>query len=480
MPLNPFFLQGSKNEQFLVQDLINEQLKIYGVEIFYLPRKIFKTDNIIREVQSSKFDDSFAIEAYLNNFDGYNPNSDLMTKFGLRLTNEVSLTISKERFEEFITPFLEGITSGIKDGLITDYTFEDLVNRPKEGDLIYFPLGERLFEIKRVESEKPFYQLGKNYTYELSCELYEYENELIETSIDEVDNTVEDQGYITTVNLVGTAVTAIGIAGIGVTGMIGFISVVNDGSGYITAPSVEISPSPYGINAEAIAITTSKGGSKSIKEIRLTNPGNGYDPESPPLVILKGGGGTGAAVTFGIVTNGISTVFVSERGKGYSVEPEITFTGPHGIGGTSASGKVILNDATGVESVQFLNTGYYPIGIVDTPTVEFSGISTTGIGTYLYNEVVTGSLSGTTARVRNFKKRVDIDNVNPPIELQVSLNSGKFSAGEVVVGSISSARYVVDSYTDDSFEEPFDSNKEIESEADSLLDFTEGNPFGDY
>ena len=172
MALNPFFLQGSKNEQFLLQDVINEQLKIYGVEVFYLPRKIFKTDNIIREVQSSKFDDSFAIEAYLNNYEGYNPNSDLMTKFGLRLTNEVSLTISRERFEEFITPFLEGITSGIKDGLITDFTFEDLIQRPKEGDLIYFPLGERLFEIKRVESEKPFYQLGRNYVYELNCELY--------------------------------------------------------------------------------------------------------------------------------------------------------------------------------------------------------------------------------------------------------------------------------------------------------------------
>ena len=223
MALNPFFLQGSKTEQFLLQDVINEQLKIYGIDVYYLPRKIFKTDNIIREVQSSKFDDSFILEAYLNNYEGYNPNSDLMTKFGLRLTNEVSLTISRERFEEFVTPFLEGLSSGIKEGLITDYTFEDLISRPKEGDLIYFPLGERLFEIKRVESEKPFYQLGKNYVYELSCELYEYENELIDTSIDEVDNTVEDEGYITTVNLVGAALTASGTAVIGGTGMIGFI-----------------------------------------------------------------------------------------------------------------------------------------------------------------------------------------------------------------------------------------------------------------
>ena len=477
MALNPFFLQGSKTEQFLLQDVINEQLKIYGIDVYYLPRKIFKTDNIIREVQSSKFDDSFILEAYLNNYEGYNPNSDLMTKFGLRLTNEVSLTISRERFEEFITPFLEGISSGIKEGLITDYTFEDLVNRPKEGDLIYFPLGERLFEIKRVESEKPFYQLGKNYVYELSCELYEYENELIETSIDEVDNTVEDQGYITTVNLVGTAITASGTAVVGETGMLGFISLINDGFGYMTAPSVEISPPASGEQATAVAITTSRGGVKSLKEIRIKNPGSGYDANNPPLIILNGGGGAGAAVTFGIVDSGISTITMTNRGDGYAVAPTITFTGGIGVGGTTAIAKSIINDDGKIDSVQFTNVG---LGYTMAPTVAFSGISTTGVGTYLYNEIVTGSSSGTTARVRNFKKRVDIDNVNPPVELQVSLNSGKFNAGEVIVGSISSARYVVESYSDDSFEEPFDSNKEIESEALNLLDFAEDNPFGDY
>ena len=156
MALNPFFLQGSTNEQFLIQDLINEHLKIYGIEVYYLPRKIFKSDDIIREVQSSKFDDSFLIEAYLNNYEGYAPGVDIMSKFGINLKNEINLTISRERFEEFIAPFLEGISSGIRDGLITDYIFGDLVSRPKEGDLIYFPLGERLFEIKHVEFERPF------------------------------------------------------------------------------------------------------------------------------------------------------------------------------------------------------------------------------------------------------------------------------------------------------------------------------------
>ena len=95
------------------------------------------------------------LEAYINNYDGYAPDSDIMTKFGLRLKNEISLTISRERYEEFIAPFLEGIFR-IREGRITEYDFADLITRPKEGDLIYFPLGERLFEIKRVESEKPF------------------------------------------------------------------------------------------------------------------------------------------------------------------------------------------------------------------------------------------------------------------------------------------------------------------------------------
>ena len=475
MTLNSYFLQGSRNEQFLVQDLVNEQLKIFGIEVYYLPRKIFKSDDIIREVQSSKFDDSFLIEAYLNNEDGYAPGSDLMTKFGLRLKNEISITISRERYEEFIAPFLEGMTSGIKEGTITEYTFEDLITRPKEGDLVYFPLGERLFEIKRVESEKPFYQLGKNYVYELSCELYEYENELVDTTIEEVDNTVEDEGYITKLMLVGLGVTATGTALVGGSGMIGSIVMTNDGAGYTSTPTVNISQPPAGgVQATAVAITTTIGGLQSVKEVRLINPGSGYLPNDPPLITITGGNGNGAAVDFTIVDAGISGINMIETGRGYPSDPTVTFGGP-GIG-TTATGKVIIEQGF-VKQVQFTNTG---VGYTVTPTVTFSGISTTGIGTYLYNEEVTGSLSGTTARVRDFRKRTDLSAIYPPVELKVSLNSGVFSPGDVLVGSISNARYIVQSYSTDSFDEPFDSNEEIQNAAESILDFSEKNPFGEY
>ena len=477
MALNSYFLQGSKSEQFLLQDLVNEQLSIYGIEVYYLPRKIFKTDNIIKEVQSSKFDDSFLIEAYLNNYEGYNPNSDVLSKFGLRLTNEVSLTISRERYEEFIAPFLEGISSGIKEGAITEYTFEDLITRPKEGDLIYFPLGERLFEIKRVESEKPFYQLNKNYTYELSCELYEYENELLDTTIEEVDNTVEDEGYITQLNLVGTGITASGEAARGETGMIGFIDVVNDGSGYVSAPTVVISspPSLSGVQATAVAITTTVGGVNSVKKIIITNPGTLYDPDNPPLILLEGGGGEGAAVTFGIVNAGINTVNFTDSGRGYAYPPIIAFTGL--TTGTVAQAETVISGGKIVD-VRFTNTGS---GYQEANSaVSISGMSTTGIGTFIYNELVTGETSGVTARVKDFKRRTDLSPIYPPVELRVSLNSGTFYENEVIVGSISSARYLVESYSTDSYDDPYDANSDIETAGKSLLDFSEQNPFGEY
>jgi len=175
MALNPFFLQGSQSEQRLVQDLINEQLQIYGVEVTYIPRKFVRKQTIIKEVQSSAFDDNFLLEAYVNTYEGYGGQGDIMTKFGVSLRDELTLTISKERFEDFISPFLE-----------SDEDYE-LSTRPREGDIIFFPLGARLFEVKFVEHEKPFYQLGKGYVWECQCELFEYSDEDLDTGIAEID-----------------------------------------------------------------------------------------------------------------------------------------------------------------------------------------------------------------------------------------------------------------------------------------------------
>ena len=282
MALNPYFLQGSRQEQRLVQNLVNEHLKIYGQEVTYIPRKFVNQSSIIEEVQASKFDDNFAIEAYVDTYEGYQGAGDVLTKFGMSLRDEVTLTISKERFEEFISPFMEA-----DDDV-------ELSSRPREGDLVFFPLGQRLFEIKFVEHEEPFYQLGNTYVYKLKCELFEYEDEVIDTSIEAIDTQVADEGYIATLRLVGVGRTATAVASID-TGYIREIFLNNDGSGFTGTPTVAISTSPSGLigdNAAAVAITTTRANITSVEKILLTNAGANYT--SPPIITISGGGGTGA------------------------------------------------------------------------------------------------------------------------------------------------------------------------------------------
>lgn len=515
MALNPYFLQGSTGEQFLIQDLINEQLKIYGVEVYYLPRKIFRTDNIINEVQSSKFDDTFIIEAYINNYEGYSPGSDIMTKFGLNLKNEISLTISKERFEEFITPFLEGISSGIAEGRVTDYTFEDLISRPKEGDLVYFPLGERLFEIKRVESEKPFYQLGRNYTYELSCELYEYENEQIDTNIEEVDNVIEDEGYITTIVVGGTDTYKPASADVYLgKHYINEITIVDDGYGYnssSTANFIPNSDNTYSqsyrnalgdptlvreqsvfnvLNANAIPTTVTKFGVTSIDRIDLINAGAGYDGTAPQVVLS--GIGSGFKAVCSVETsdqNGVILVDVKNGGRGYTSAPNVNISQSPLYDSNSpdpslnASAVAVLNSSGEIAYVAITNSGKgysadtYPTITIDPP----NGVGV-GTGNYVFNEKVTGSISGATGIVKDFKynPRDVVNDIEENVSLRIALNTGSFIPGEIVVGSISSARYPVISHDLNSFEDAYDTNEEIEKEADSIIDFTESNPFGDF
>ena len=318
MALNPFFLQGSFGEQRLVQELINEQLKIYGVEVTYIPRKYVRKQTIIEEVQSSKFDDNFLLEAYVNTYDGYSGAGDLMTKFGVSLRDELTVTVSRERFEDFISPFLDDES---------DQEVE-VSGRPREGDLIYFPLGNRLFEVKFVEHENPFYQLGKNYVYELKCELFEYEDEVFDTSIDAIDTVLEDQGYILDLTMFSTGSGASATASVG-TGYIRKIFLDNDGSGFSSTPTVAITTAPSGgTDATAVAITTTRNNITSISEILLTNAGAGYT--QTPTVTISGGGGTGAAATCGIITahRGVISFAITNGGAGFTTAPPVSISVP--------------------------------------------------------------------------------------------------------------------------------------------------------
>ena len=458
MALNPFFLQGSYGEQRLVQELINEQLKIYGVEVTYIPRKYVRKQTIIEEIQSSTFDDNFLLEAYINNFDGYSGAGDIMTKFGVSIRDELSLTISKERFEDFIAVFLEDM----------DDDEIEVSTRPREGDLIYFPLGQRIFEVKFVEHENPFYQLGKNYVYELKCELFEYEDEVVDTSVEEITDVLEQTGYIVDLTLFSGGTTANASANVN-TGYIREIFLNDDGSGYTSTPTVAITTAPSGgTNATAVAITTTRNNVSSIKEILITNAGAGYT--IAPTITISGGGGTGAAATCGINTasRGVISIVVSGGGgAGYSTTPLVTVAGPSV--GTTATGRAVVSAAGTISNIYVIDPGQ---GYTSTPTVTIGAAATTGIGTFWRNEVVTGGSSGATARVKRWTKSTNT--------LQVGITSGTFYPGELITGAKSGAEYEINVSAANTTADKYKQNETIETEADNILDFTESNPFGNY
>jgi len=457
MALNPFFLQGSSSEQRLVQELINEQLKIYGVEVTYIPRKFVRKQTIIEEIQSSTFDDNFLLEAYINNFDGYSGAGDIMTKFGVSIRDELSLTISKERFEDFISVFLEDMD----DEEIT------VSSRPREGDLIYFPLGQRIFEVKFVEHEQPFYQLGKNYVYELKCELFEYEDEVIDTTVDEISEVLDQTGYIIDLRLFSGGSNANASVSIG-SSYVRQIFLNDDGSGYTSTPTITFSSPPTGFTtATAVAITTTRNSITSVKEILLTNAGSGYTVA--PTISITGGGGSGAAATCSINTtsNGIVSVNITGGGSGYAVAPTVTIAGPGA--GTTATATSVVGSAGTVTSIRITNPGD---GYTTTPSLTVGAASTTGIGTFWKNEVITGGTSGATARVKRWTSSTNI--------LQVGISSGTFYPGEIITGAKSGASYVVRVSAANTTIDKYSQNDQLEFEADNILDFTESNPFGNY
>ena len=461
--LNPFFLQGSKGEQGLVQDLVNEQLRMYGIECHYIPRKLMTSRTIMKEVTESRFDQAFPLEAYLMNIDGYAGQGDILTKFGVRVTDEATFVISKERFEEAVAPFLEQQED--------DY---ELSNRPKEGDLVFFPLGKRMFEIKFVEHERPFYQLQKNYVYQLQCELFEYEDEVIDTNVNAIDEVVQTEGYIARLILSGIGSTATANTTLNF-GAVQQIFLQNDGYGYLTAPTVSISTSP-GVDATAVAIMTSRSGigtAKSIDKILLINPGSGYI--GIPTVTVPG---TGIA-TAGITTLGsVGIVTITSGGSGYTTTPNVAITTAPS-GGTDATAEAVMVGGT-ISAIRISNAGS---GYTSAPTITIGAATSIGDGNYIFNETVqVSSNSSETARVKVW------DAGSRTLDVSI-LTKMEFQVGEKIKGLESGAEFVIlsvdydtpNDYPNSQYNaDQYNDNADFETEADAILDFSEGNPFGTF
>jgi hypothetical protein len=265
MPTNVYFSQGTRNEQYLVEDLIIESLRIYGQEFFYIPRTLVSKDEILGEDRLSQFKSSFPIEMYFENIDAFDGQGQFIQKFGLMVEQSATLVVARRRWEQMVGRYGQTI----------------IPSRPCEGDLIYFPLSKGLFEIKFVKHQDPFYQLGKLYVYKLQVELFQYASERIDTGVAEVD-------VFETLNTFTTNTTRSKY------GEVTAINMTSQGSGYTSAPQVLIQSST-GRGAEAVANLGTGATAGRVVSVTVTNPGTAY--QTPPIVSFIGGGGTNAAAT---------------------------------------------------------------------------------------------------------------------------------------------------------------------------------------
>ena len=171
MPTNVYFDTGTKPEQNLYEDLIIEQLRIYGQDCYYIPRNMVAEDKVFGEDSLSKFEDAYMLEMYVDNVDGYEGEKELMSKFGLDIQDDATFTVARRRWEQFVT---------VDNNIVVS-------SRPNEGDLVYWPKGSKLFEITFVDHDDPFYQVHNLPTYKLKCKTFEYASEELDTGIAAID-----------------------------------------------------------------------------------------------------------------------------------------------------------------------------------------------------------------------------------------------------------------------------------------------------
>jgi len=367
MPTSPYFptyYAGHSGEQGLVQDLVDEQIKLFGTDIYYIP-KIVLADSTLDEVRYTKYQEQFQVEMLLQNVMGFGDNAEFISKFGLRITDEVIFRVSTRRWDEEVAdhnPTLE------------------VDSRPNEGDLLYFPLTQDIYEIKFVGKEEPFYQFGKIQFYAITAEIYEVGSDDFDTGVAEIDSIEQ---------LVDNAIKL-------------FMDPGGTGD-FVVGEEV--------VGDEFLAKATSTITGDALTSITITDGGSHYKQGTPPSVTITGGGGTGATATATVSSTGIvNSINVDSAGSGYTSAP--------------------------------------------TVTIDYSPKD---------NRAEVKSWDSTTR------------------SLQVFNRTGTFTTDEVVTGLTSGAKWSPETFdTLNNVSSNYDQNRQIENDADNIVDWTEKNPFGEF
>jgi hypothetical protein len=367
MPTSPYFptyYAGHSGEQGLAQDLVDEQIKLFGTDIYYIPRVALK-DNTLNEVRYSKYQEHFQIEMLLQNVMGFGDNAEFISKFGLRITDEIIFRVSTRRWDQEVADHNPTIT---------------VESRPNEGDLLYFPLTKDIYEIKFVGKEEPFFQFGKIQFYAITAEIYEVGSDSFETGVEEIDDVEE---------LFDPAIKLFMDPG---------------GSGDFTVGE-EV------VGDEFLAKATSAITGDAVSGITISDGGAHYKVATPPSVTISGGGGTGATATTTVSSTGIvNGIAITSGGSGYSSAPTIT--------------------------------------------IDYSP-------------------KDNRAEVKSWDSATRA--------LQVYNRTGTFTTAEVITGITSGAKWSPETFdTLNNTNSNYDQNRQIEDSGDEIIDWTEGNPFGEF
>ena len=331
MATNVFFNHAVQTEQNLIEDLIVESLRFYGHNCYYLPRKIVNEDSILGDAAESSFEDAYEIEMYIEGTEGFEGEGELYSKFGIETRDSASFILSRRSWERFVS-----LDANLATGL-----------RPNEGDLIYFPLSKSLFEIKFVEHENVFYQMGKLYTFKLSCDLFEYSSEDFNTSITELDTDLDlASGPITTLTLADTSSLRDFIVGEKVSQMITDTIIIQ---GVVAAWSEDS-------NKLSIGKIESNDTTGTYQTFQLTDTTDGNilaeDSLDNDKIILSGTGQEGHYVEFESGTAGVELPsYITDGLTGTdNIELEIYTVGDSislesGMGDTTSHDNIVLEDS---------------------------------------------------------------------------------------------------------------------------------------
>ena len=450
---------GNRTEQNLVQDLVDEQIKLFGTDVFYIPRVQLK-DKTLGEVIQSEFNQSYMIEMMLVNVEGFGAGSEFVSKFGLRITDEITFVVSRRRWEQSANPAMNLAVDG----------------RPNEGDLVYYPLTEDIYEIKYVEREQPFFQLGKQYFYILTAQLPQLVTDRCDTGIDEIDDIEREFSNITTLTLsIPVREAATGTVTVDSNNKLATTTLVSQGSGYSTAPQVTLTGQGNG----GIIETTIEDG--KVVSLSITDVGATYNPDSPPTLTIDPPSGP---VHFIKDEHVVIGGFTQQSGSR-------TWTSSNSIIEVTALGGFDPTYATTVQKKYFywkfedtrISYVYTYNGTSATSVPGFFYYDTANLK-YIINAYTETTTSGSRATLYDLDSATiaEVADWNgSTYTLEVMNRTGNFIDGDTIRGVESNAIYTLGSFsTIDNESTEFDQNQAIEDGADDIIDWGERNPFGEF